>query len=103
MLVGSLILEFVLISSLVLPLLQLVVPNMLALWCCGRSFVFCRKRSSVFDKNSANASVTRRRERNVNLKLFHCKTGKKCIHNFVIHIQILSKYVSDNLLKRALY
>ena len=61
--VGSLVLDFVLVSSLLLPILQLVVPIMLVLWCCGRrSFILSRKRSFVHGcnrKNSASVSVIR--------------------------------------------
>ena len=68
--VGCLILEFALVSLLLLPLLQLVVPIMLVLWRCSRSFVVSRKRSSVLGsnrKNSASLLVTRKRKRTKNL------------------------------------
>ena len=52
--VGSLIFEFALVSSLLLPILQLVVPVMLVLWRCGRSFVLSRKRSSGHGSNRKN-------------------------------------------------
>ena len=61
--VGSLILEFALVSAFRLSILRLVVPIMLVLWRCGRSFVLSRKRSSVHGSNrmnSASVSVTRR-------------------------------------------
>ena len=61
--VGSLLLEFALVSPLLLLLLQLVVPIMLELWCWGRLYVFSYKRSSVLDskrKESASVSITRR-------------------------------------------
>ena len=69
MLVGCLILEFALVSSFLLLLLQLVVPLMLVLWRCSRPFVLSRKRTSVLDSNrkhSLSISVTWSRERNVN-------------------------------------
>ena len=42
--VDSLSLGFALVSVLVLPLLQLVVPIMLVLWCCGRSILYVNAR-----------------------------------------------------------
>ena len=49
--VESLLLEFALGFSLFLPLLQLVVPIMLVLWCCSRSIVLSLKRSSILGSN----------------------------------------------------
>ena len=59
--VGSQLLEFALVSSLLLPLLQLVVQIILTLWRIGCSFEVSRKRSSVLGSNRkicANLSVT---------------------------------------------
>ena len=65
---GSLILEFALVSSLLLLILQLVVPTMLILWHSGRLFVLSRKWPPVHDsnnKNFASISVTQRIELNI--------------------------------------
>ena len=94
MYVGSLILEFAFVSSL-LPLLQLVVPIILVVWRFGRSFVLSRKCSSDLAsnrKNSANVLVTRRRAQNNIPTLFHpVKLSNKifCMHNYIRLIQIL--------------
>ena len=54
--VESLFLEFALGFSLFLPLLQLVVPIMLVLWCCSRSFVLSLKRLSILGSNRKNSA-----------------------------------------------
>ena len=54
--VGSLSLEFALVSSLLLPLLHLVVPVMFLLWHCRYSFILSRKCLAVLDSNPKNSA-----------------------------------------------
>ena len=54
--VGSLSLEFALVSSLLLPLLHLVVPVMFLLWHCRYSFILSRKCLAVLDSIPENSA-----------------------------------------------